>query len=327
MTEPIPFFRALIVAAGLAAGSLAPIGCASNAAGRGTSAEAAAGAMESVVFPMERLGTGHLMVTADVQGRPLSLLVDTGASTSVLTPESADELELSFRAGGASGMGAGGGLGKIKVTLLEGLSLGTRDYDPFLVAVMDLSSLAEKFDTQVHGILGNNFLRRHDLDADFPAGRLSFHPAGSSAGEPARIAAMKVAELGDFGMGIPRVEVSIDGGPAFPAVLDLGAATTVINEKAAAALGVPKGSELRRASPEPIMGADGSPMATESFDSRQVTLEDFPLAGGPITVADLPVFEALGVADEPAVILGHDQFISTRVLLDYQNGHVYLAGG
>jgi len=47
------------------------------------------------------------------------------------------------------------------------------------------------------------------------------------------------------------------------------------------------------------------------------------LADAPVLVADLPVFEAFGVADRPAIILGLDWLDKTRMVIDFPGRQVW----
>ena len=98
------------------------------------------------------------------------------------------------------------------------------------------------------------------------------------------------------------------------AVLDSGARRSVINRKFAAAAGV----DLQSLQPDaPLYGATG--VEQEMRHGHLGTLELGERAWSDLsgTVADLAVFEAFGVADEPAMILGLDFLASGAMLVDF----------
>ncbi|MCB1150883.1 hypothetical protein KDK88_05010 [bacterium] len=105
----------------------------------------------AVVLPLDT-SSGMLRVSAEVDGRPLTLLVDTGAQTSVVTPEALPETEKALGEYSAYRAGSitvdGHDLGE---TVLLRLPLGVPDFD---------------------GILGADVLGRSVLQVDLNGGEL-----------------------------------------------------------------------------------------------------------------------------------------------------------
>jgi hypothetical protein len=66
-----------------------------------------------------------------------------------------------------------------------------------------------------------------------------------------------------------------------------------------------------------IQGATNNSIETGSTRISDVFLGDRRIAEAPVLVADLPVFEAFGVADRPAIILGLDWLDTTRMVIDF----------
>jgi clan AA aspartic protease (TIGR02281 family) len=126
-----------------------------------------------VQVSLTRNAIGHLQIDAEIDGRPATLLLDTGASNTVLDGRSAAERGLAL----ASSAETAAGLGTIGQTLstavLGQLRLGVWSAREVKVAVIDLShvnaALASKEARAVDGVLGNDLLLRHAAIIDLAA--------------------------------------------------------------------------------------------------------------------------------------------------------------
>jgi hypothetical protein len=106
------------------------------------------------------------------------------------------------------------------------------------------------------------------------------------------------------------------------AVIDTGARKTRINWKLGNALSI---DPARIAKGDTIQGATNTAIETGATRIVDVRLGDRVLADAPVLVADLPVFEAFGVADKPAIILGLDWLEQTRMVIDFPARRVWFA--
>jgi hypothetical protein len=98
------------------------------------------------------------------------------------------------------------------------------------------------------------------------------------------------------------------------AVIDTGARKTRINWALGRLLGL---DPARLSKGDTIQGATNKPIETGSTRIADVRLGERRLPDAPVLVADLPVFEAFGVADRPAIILGLDWLEQTRMVIDF----------
>ena len=98
------------------------------------------------------------------------------------------------------------------------------------------------------------------------------------------------------------------------AVIDTGARKTRINWTLGRLLGI---DPATIAAGDVIRGATNTAVATGSAKVRNVWLGKPKLAVAPVLVADLPVYEAFGVAGRPAIILGLDWLAETRMVIDF----------
>jgi hypothetical protein len=72
-----------------------------------------------------------------------------------------------------------------------------------------------------------------------------------------------------------------------------------------------------------IQGATNVAVETGATRVSGVQLGSRRLADAPVLVADLPVFEAFGVAGVPAVILGLNWIEKTRMIVDFPQQKVW----
>ncbi len=277
-----------------------------------------------VELPLEQLRTGHIVAPMQVQGEELVFILDTGASTSVITPATQARLGWKDEDGTpVAAQGANGAMTDVRIFSLDEARMGPRTYRDLGVAVMDLGHLEAKLDRKIAGILGRNFLSRHELEVDFGRGTLRLHPPGSVSGGQVNLDGLADVPYGAFRAGLIKIQVSLDGSDPFPAVLDLGAARSVINLHAAAVAGHPGGKGLDPA-PEALLGADDRPLPARLGRFERLTLGTATFEGPELHVADLGVFETLGVDEGPAMVLGLDLVRGRRVIIDYSGQHLYL---
>lgn len=288
---------------------------------------AALGEEPLVELPLEQLRSGHLIAPLVIGGEELVFILDTGASTSVVTPATQARLGWKDEDGTpVSAQGANGEVSDVRVFSVDQASMGPRTYENLGVAVMDLSHLEAKLDRKIAGILGKNFLSRHELEVDFAHDAVLLHPPGSVAEGKVDLEGLKSVSYDSFRAGLIRIEVGLDGGETFPAVLDLGAARSVVNVRAAEAAGKRRGKGLRKA-PEALLGADGRPLPALLGTFEHVTVGSVSFDQPELHVADLGVFATLGIQDGPAMVLGLDLLRGRRLVIDYSGKQLYLSSG
>ena len=113
---------------------------------------------------------------------PFHFAVDTGASTTVVSPELARQLGI--RGARVAKMTGGGG----RLSGLFGrtgpVGVGSAEVEEMDVVVGPfLTPLSEVVGTKLDGILGYNFLRRFRVTLDYPSARLGLMPVESPSSE------------------------------------------------------------------------------------------------------------------------------------------------
>lgn len=114
-----------------------------------------------------------ILVDALVNGRgPFPFAVDTGTSTSVISPELAAQLEIS--GGAAASVTGGAGQMQLRGGSLSSLQIGAAKIQdlPVLIGPF-LAVLSQAAGSHLDGIIGYNFLRNYKVTIDYPNHLLS----------------------------------------------------------------------------------------------------------------------------------------------------------
>ena len=263
---------------------------------------------------LQRSPEGLLSVPVHMRGGAYSFLLDTGASANTVAPRVARELGLA-RTGRAQAVGAGGSMGDEPLVKLPPMEVGGVTLPAMDASVEDIAAAAGG----PSGILGRDFLLLHDTEVDLARGRLRLFPAGSSRrrGDLDAFARVPFSEA----VGLVRVDVRIDGGEPIPAIVDLGATTSIANVEAARRSGFVAGAPGAGTA----MGADGRAIAVTPHTFGSLAVGNLAIAAPSIVVGDLPVFGALGLGSGPAVLLGLDVLERRVVVFDYANREVVIS--
>ena len=129
------------------------------------------------------LGSPKPYVILDVavdDGRARPFLLDTGASSTTISPLLAAELGLAVRPIDAVGIGGAMQAGSARVRRLAAAGVVEEDAE---VAVMDLFGMVSRAaGREIEGVLGYPFLRGCRLEIDYPARRVLLAPGGATPG-------------------------------------------------------------------------------------------------------------------------------------------------
>jgi predicted aspartyl protease len=183
-------------------------------------------------LPLHFLKSGRVAIDAEVSGRPLLLLVDTGSPSSILTKGTADALGLEQRAVGLeNNFSMYGGERLTRYTVVKDFKFGKMTAPRVAFLIMQDRS------DGIDGLLGTDFLSQFDMDFDFAGAKLNLfqpHPCEGKAvywtqNEDA------IAKIGFDRQGHDPhilVPVSLDG-KKITAILDTGASTSTMHFEAA----------------------------------------------------------------------------------------------
>jgi len=156
---------------------LAVAGCETGAPGAvRLPADAEAGEVD---FRMAGPGGAALMVPVYVNGEgPLDFVLDTGATFTCVSEQTAERLALPERH--ATGVGVGvGGTGRLRLVQIDSLRLGGAVAADLPACRLDLSH-AEALGIGLDGLLGLNFLSNFLLTVDFEREVVRLEPPGGA---------------------------------------------------------------------------------------------------------------------------------------------------
>jgi predicted aspartyl protease len=270
----------------------------------------------AVELPLIRTPTGHLVISIDVNDRDgLKFVLDTGASGTVITPATRELLQLRPVAGAVAAAGAGGELANAAQYRLTRVRVGGREYRDLAVWESSLDEISA-IGPDLAGILGRDFLAQHELEIDLP-GQVVRLLAPGERPLPGRAARVPFTNADD---GLMHSELEI-AGVKIPAIFDLGAQVTILNDRAVkAAMLEPAGG----AGAATASGADGTPTAMLRQKAKRIRLGDLELADRFVFSGDLPVFAALGLDQGPAALLGLDLLGDRAIRIDFATRTIHL---
>ena len=244
------------------------------------------------LLPLERAAGGDTPVLPFLAAKgPVRLLLDSGASSTMVTPALARRLGLASRplVGGAAALAGGGGdcaLGAPRRTTLPPLTLAGLRLERLEALLLPIAALPPGVD----GVLGVPTLRRLPVWVDPLGGSLALGPpalaAADAAGAPVRRLPLR------FHRGVPLLELHGEAGP-IPALADSGAEGLFLSPSLAERL-----APLGAAQPLRLVGVCGEqlvsrrPYAGLGLPGEPVASVERPLEG--IVTAN-PIFQHLGV--------------------------------
>lgn len=263
----------------------------------------------TAAVPISVAPTGHAMVPVSGPFGIRQFVFDTGAEGSAIYAGLANETGLEVSGTetlqGQTGS-AEAGLVRLDSLTLDGVTKGP-------IEALQLDPRADG--VPLSGIVGLDLFGDRTVDFDFPRRSLALLEPGQrppGLGGPGLEATATTGGLLTIPLWIGRTTAV--------AVIDTGARKTRINWALGRLLGF---APETIAGGDSIQGATNSAIETGSARVRDVRLGRRALGEAPVLVADLPVFEAFGVADRPAVILGLDWLEQTRLVIDFPARRVW----
>jgi predicted aspartyl protease len=260
--------------------------------------------------------SGHGTVPVEIEGLGVfAFVLDTGAEgTAVYSPfEAVHHLPLQ---GETSELQGQTGSTRVRLAALPPVTVDGLRAESVLAVVLEPRADG----VPLAGIIGLDVFGGAALDFDLPHGRAQFRPSGTHfAGlgvDDAVAAATTTGGLLTFPVVIAGVEAV--------AALDTGARKTRINWRLGRLLGL----DAANLPPgDVVQGATNTAMLSSAATVREVRFGNVLLPSAPVLVADLPVFELFGVAEQPAVIFGMDWLTATRLVVDFPERRIWFSHG
>lgn len=272
----------------------------------------------SVEVPL-RLIEGRLIVPVEIVGAGTQhFILDTAASSSVISARLRNRLDLDPDAVQRDTVRGSGGTMLMEKVLLPGLRIAHEVFTEIDPVVLDFSEFREYDGVPVEGILGTDVLLHYAVEIDVAMGALRLAPRleGSdvSSGIPFESRAAP---------GLVEFSIELDGHPV-RAVLDSGAEFSVLNWEAAGLLSVTPGSDALRSAGGPSSGITGGKTASRFLPVEVLHIGPAELRSTRVKIAELAVFETLGIADGAAMLVGVDVVRACTVRIDYGSGVLQL---
>lgn len=284
---------------------------------------ASAGCAVTPVAVLSAADVAHFVtVPAAVNGRAVTMILDTGADAALVTPDAAEALRLPLDPARLTRIeGTGGSAGIAPHVILDTLALGALRVDGLSAPVGDLPA-APRMVPPVAGLIGADLLARFDWEFDLPHRRLVLHTVADTRGPgPACADAMLPSWSGETdALALIRsgdrllAEVRLDGQPA-TALIDTGARSIVVSRRVAARVGV--GPEALAADPGGITG--GVDLNETAFHWHR--FRSLQIGGETIRT---PVLTVSRVADQAGILLGSPYFATRRVWLSYATNRMFV---
>ncbi len=263
---------------------------------------------------------GFLSLPAMIDGRPVSLLVDTGSDNGMLTKAGAARLGLRRNPGrrvvlqGTGGDGPSAAVAAYPNLQVGGLLLPGGSLPVGVLPGMPVLS------PSIAGLIGADLLSRYDVELDLPRHRIGLWTttAGSAActGPPGwrpPFDSIPLTRLGDR----MALVVRLDGQP-ISALLDTGARSRILSTRAAARLGV----DANRLGLDPggvTAGIDlhESVYHWHRFRSLLIGSETF----------DQPILTVAPLDERVDLLLGADWFAGRDIWIDWSTNRLFLRPG
>ena len=271
--------------------------------------------------PMRRGELGHYVVELSINGEgPYSFIVDTAASTTMLSQDFVAELGLS-PVPGASAM-AHGANGNVQLDFydLEAIGFGDNNLEG-VRAIAQSSGIWPNFEEEIHGILGVDVLGNYK-PAFLQSGNL-FRLLPADMNVVAHMSGWTQAPLARGFGSIRFIEVEVNGAP-IEALLDTGASKSIVNMEAASAAGYVHNDPRVGPADRPVIGLGGAPIEAVQTSDATITWGDYRADDQLIVFADLPIFSMFRM-EGPAMVAGATLFQDRDFIVDYQENEVLLA--
>lgn len=247
----------------------------------------------------------RLLVEVGVNGSgPYRFVVDSGADTSVISNRLASALQLS--AGSTILLNGVTESRRVDRVLVGSLQLGSTTFND-----LELPRLDET-DIGATGMIGLDALAGQRLMLDFEQRRISVDdarlPAPRLDGEIVVTARLKRGQL--ILTHVTANKLPLD------AIIDTGSEITIGNMALRNRIIRRRNFDLQKIE---VIGVTGKPMTLELAVVDELRLGSVILNNVPIAFADLPPFEAFGLQDHPALLVGTDLMENfRRISLDFR---------
>jgi predicted aspartyl protease len=257
----------------------------------------AGGAQPLILLPTRVNGAG-----------PFEFILDTGAGTSLLSSQLAQQLKLDVL-GTKEGQSAGG---KISVSLakVDSLALGEAKIEDVDVGIVDLGHISKTIGTKIDGDVGYNFLKHFRITIDYRLSEIRFDDPKrtESFGKSAKTEVP--LRLASPAKPLVLVDVYANGRGPFQFAVDTGTSTTAIAPQVAQRLGI-------EGSPIGPLTTGGSPLNVTAGNLKSFQVGGARIDDLVVVVADFFAVLSQAVGANLDGIVGYNFLRNFRVVMDY----------
>ena len=257
------------------------------------------------------------IVTLSANGHAVTLILDTGAEKTVVTPDVAERIgaqrpsiEFQRRLRGITG--------DLPTHEVELHSFAAGEVAiPWRRVLVAPVKMTRVFPTPLDGLLGADALSDFDIDLDLPRHQMTFYRKQTCEAAAPNWAGPYVS----VSTGLSRGErlffpVLLDG-HRLTAVIDTGSQVTVLATAAARALGLTEG-HLTRDRSTTTQGVAGEPLSARVHRFAKLEVGALMIRNPEVVVTDLKLNEA-------DIVLGVDFLSSRRLWLSYGSRRIFLS--
>ena len=260
------------------------------------------------VLKIDRERYHRMTVPVTIQGQgPFNFLIDTGAQATVLSRDVADRLMLNDR-GTATLIGMASSR-QVETTPIDDFTLGSRSFYIRQAPVLERANIGE-----ADGILGLDSLQDQRVLLDFAKRRISVADAEELGGNRGYEIVVKARELlGQLIITNARID-----GVHVAVIVDTGAQGSVGNMALFNRL-----RRNRKLDDTEMTDVNGITLGGVVRVAGELEMGRASIQNFPVLFADSRPFHILGLADEPALILGMSELkLFRRVAIDFKTQRV-----
>jgi predicted aspartyl protease len=274
----------------------------------------------SPAVPLFVHDSGHLFVPLDIGEQTFEFIVDTGASFTVISPQTQAALQiLPVNAEGSVAAGADGQGMMLSIVTLPLVRIAGNELTDAQAAVMPMDHIADPLQQPVSGVLGQNILAQFRVELDLQQDTLTLSdPSNGWLPSDSWTIPFDFFDVAP----IMRLFVVAPDGQRIPAVFDSGAGATILNHAAATSLGAVIDPH---AEPSQATGASDALLHLTRADLKTLQIAGLRMHPSEVYISDLGIFDQLGVENGPAIILGVDLFDGRLLTLDYQSQTLWVS--
>ncbi len=270
---------------------------------------------------------GNEVTDARINDHPVTMIVDTGSSNTVVFRSASESLGLKLtQMRGVQFYGVGGEGGAFTARIND-FGIGTASIKNLDVLVTGRQNMGPQ------GVLGADLLLQADVEFDFPSGKVRFFRPEHCSGDQVVYWGKAYSVVPMQGSSTDQINVLVSlGGTPVRALMDTGAAGSVVTTNVAAKAGVgPSSKDVVGGGSTVGLGAERVQTAIAAFSSFSFgdeTIRNAKLRIGDIFGADKAVVLGSRIAApvmENEMLLGADFFRAHRVYVSKNQRKVYVS--